>query len=148
MNASSTHPEVKLPIARLGSSAILVCVLCAFVGGLIGTTQSGGSMRDGMLTLIATVPSVGLALLVLGALPPRIPGMWGVIVIGVSMARSLMALAIGLAVYLTMDPSKFVFFLSLLVALMIVLVIEVATVMFLVHEHTPEQSSGLAAEGV
>ncbi|MCA9302706.1 MAG: hypothetical protein KC996_01140 [Phycisphaerales bacterium] len=146
MNTQSTANEVRLPIAKLASAALLVCVLGAFAGGSIATTQ-GGTMRDGMLTLVATIPSVALGLMVLGFLPARIPGMWGVVVLGVSMARSLMALAIGVAVFLTMDPSKFVFFLSLLAVLLIVLVIEVASVMFLVHEHTPAQT-GVAAEGV
>lgn len=146
MNTQNTPNEVKLPIAKLASAALLVCVLGAFIGGSVATTQNG-TMKDGMLTLFATIPSIALGLLVLGFLPARMPGMWGVVVLGVSMARSLMALAIGLAVYLTMEPSKFVFFLSLLAVLLIVLVIEVASVMFLVHEHTPEHS-GVAAEGV
>ncbi|MBL4590633.1 MAG: hypothetical protein JKY96_01605 [Phycisphaerales bacterium] len=147
MSTESSHTLVKLPIAKLGASVILACVLCAFAGGAIGTTQ-GGSMRDGMLTLIAMIPSVGLSPLVLGALPARLAGAWSVPVLGVSMARSLMALSIGLAIYLTMDPSKFVFFLSLLAALLIVMVIEVASVMFLVHEYAPEIPSDVAAEGV
>lgn len=146
MSTHSTPNEVKLPIAKLAPAALLVCVLGAFAGGSIATTQDS-TMRDGMLTLIASVPSITLGLLVLGFLPPRMPGLWGIVVLGVSMARSLMALALGVAVYLTMDPSKFVFFLSLLAVLLIVLVIEVASVMFLVHEHTPDHS-GVAAEGV
>jgi predicted neutral ceramidase superfamily lipid hydrolase len=146
MNAASTLPEVKLPIAKVGAATILACVACAFAGGAIATTQDG-SMRDGLLTLIATIPSVGLSLMVLGFLPARIPGSWGIPVLGVSMARAMMALSFGLAIYIFMDPSKVVFFLSLLAALLIVLIIEVASVMFLVHEHTPAQS-GLAAEGV
>jgi len=146
MNTPSTPNEVKLPIAKLAWSALLVCVLCALAGGMIGSSQNA-TMRDGVLTLIATVPSVTLGLLVLGFLPARMPGMWGVVVLGVSMGRSLMALAIGVAVFLTMDPSKYVFFLSLLAVLLIMLIIEVASVMFLVHEHTP-MHSGVAAEGV
>ncbi len=147
MSNESSSSLVKLPITKLGAAVVLACLLCAFAGGAIGTTQ-GGSMRDGLLTLIAMIPSVGLSLLVLGALPARLAGAWAVPVLGVSMVRSMMALAIGIAIHFTMEPSKFVFFLSLLAALLIVMVIEVASVLSLVHEHTLEAPSGVAAEGV
>lgn len=145
--SNSMSPLVRLPLIQTGLIALVVCVVCAIVGGLISQSR-GGAMSDGVWTLIATIPGVLIPMGILMMMPPKEPGAWSVPVLGGTMVRALTVLTIGMAVYMLIGPAKVVFFLTLLVALMITLVIDVTSVLSLIQRHPSESMSMGDAEGV
>lgn len=132
---------------QTGSISLVVCVLSALVGGYL-SQGNGGSMADGVWTLLATVPGVLIPTMILAMMPPKPAPMWSVPMLGGTMIRALIVLTIGLAVYMLAGPSKVIFFMTMLVALMITLILDVASVLSLIQKHTPSVSPAADAEGI
>jgi len=144
---SSLLPEVKLPVIRTGSIGVFVCVVVAIAGGLIAQ-QRGGSINDGFWTLVATIPGMLIPMGILSMMPPKPAPAWCVPVLAGTMIRAMTVLTIGLAVYMLISPERVVFFLTMLSALMITLVIDVAAVLSLIQKHTVGDLPMADAEGI
>jgi hypothetical protein len=143
----STPNDVKLPAVRIGMLGFVGCVLAAAIGGML-STQRDGSLNDGLWTLVATIPGVLIPMFILMIMPAKQPGQWGVPVVAGTMIRALVTLTIGLAIYMLIGPAKVVFFLTMLAALMITLVIDVASVLTLIQKHSTSMMPVADAEGI
>ncbi len=139
--------EVKLPLVRTGSIALVICVIIAILGGLIAQ-QRGGEMNDGLWSLAATIPGVLIPMGILLAMPAKNAPEWSVPVLAGTMIRALTVLTIGMAIYMIASPDRVVFFLTMLSALMITLIIDVASVLSLIQKHTPGMTPAVDAEGI
>ena len=126
---------------------MIACVVVAAIGTLLAV-QMGAQANDGLLTLFATLPGVLVPMFILRAMPDKQPGQWGVVVIIGSVIRALITLTIGLAIYMVLSPSKMVFFLTILAALMITLIIDVVSVLTLIQKHPIDTMSIADAEGI
>jgi len=142
-----TQDEVKLPLVRTGSIALVVCVVIAFVGGMIAQ-QRGGVMTDGLWSMLATIPGVLIPMGILLMMPAKTAPEWSVPVLAGTMIRALAVLTIGMAIYIVASPDRIVFFLTMLTALMITLIIDVASVLSLIQKHTPGMTPAVDAEGI
>ena len=138
---------VQLPIKTIGLLSLLACVVIAISAGYL-STQRGGGMNDGLIALFATIPGVLVIMGILMSLPPKHAGAWSVPVIMGTALRALIVLSIGLAIYFTISPDKFVFFLTLLASLMIALIIDVVAVLSLIQKHTPAMAVAGDSEGI
>ncbi len=125
-----TENELRLPTMRIALISLAACAAVAVIGGLLG-----GSMNDGLLTLMATVPGVLIPIAMLSLMPARAAGAWGVPVLGGTVIRALVVLTIGLAVFVLLGPARYAFFLTLLAALMIALIVDVASLLMLISKH-------------
>ena len=147
-HANTTHAsEVKLPLIQTGLIAVVVCLLIAVAGGFIAQ-QRGGVMADGLWSLVATIPGVLIPMGILLAMPPKEAPLWSVPVLAGTMIRALTVLTIGMAIYMIVEPARVVFFLTMLTALMVTLIIDVASVMSLIQKHTPGMTPMVDAEGI
>ncbi len=142
-----TQDEVKLPLIQTGLIALVVCVIVAFVGGLI-SQQRGGEFTDGLWSLLAMIPGILIPMGILLMMPAKIAPEWSVPVLAGTMIRALTVLTIGIAIYMIAGPERVVFFLTMLTALMVTLIIDVASVLSLIQKHTPGMSQAIDAEGI
>lgn len=143
-----TDHAVELPLIRTGSIAVVVCVTIALLGGII-SEQRGGVMSDGIWTLAATIPGVLIPMSILLMMPAKDDApSWSVPVLAGTMIRALIVLSIGLVIYMTIEPARIVFFLTMLMALMATLVVDVAGVLSLIQKHTPAMMASVDAEGI
>lgn len=147
MSNQTTPNEVKLPLIRSGLMALVVCVVVAFAGGMI-SQQRDGVMTDGIWSLLATIPGVLIPIGILLMMPPKQAYEWSVPVLAGTMVRALTVLTIGLVIYKTIEPARVVFFLTMLTALMMTLIIDVASVLSLIQKHTPTLKPVVDAEGI
>ena len=143
----SNADEVRLPLMRTGLIAVVVCVVLAVIGGLL-SIQRDGAMSDGVWTLLATIPGVLIPIGILSILPPKEPAAWGFPVLAGTIIRAMSVLTIGIAVYVLIDPAKYVFFFTLLTVLMITLAVDVASVLSLIQRHAGGIVPQVHAEGV
>lgn len=125
----------------------MVCVLAALVGGYLSLGR-GGSMSDGYWTLLATVPGVLIPTMIIAMMPPKPAPMWSVPMLAGTLIRALIVFTIGLAIYVLAGPSKVIFFLTMLSALMITLILDVASVLSLIQKHMPGNMPTVDAEGI
>lgn len=147
MSSQIEHNElVRLPAMLIGAISLVCCVLIAFAGGYLGT-QRGGVMSDGLNTLIAIVPSVLIPTAILMMLPPKPAGVWAVPVLALTVLRAMIALAIGFAIFMLIEPNKSIFFMTLLASLLVTLSIDVASVLFLIQKHAPAMDAAHESEG-
>ena len=148
MSSQIEHNEmVRLPAMLIGAISLVCCVLIAFAGGFL-STQRDGTMSDGLNTLIAIVPGVLIPTAILMMMPPKPAGEWAIPVLGLTVLRAMIALAIGFAIFMLIEPSKAVFFMTLLSSLLVTLSIDVASVLFLIQKHAPATSPTRESEGV
>lgn len=147
MTIETVANEVKLPLIRTGSIALVCCVVVALAGGLI-SQQRGDQLTDGLWTLLATIPGVLIPLGILMQMPAKQAGQWGVPVLAGTVIRAMTVMTIGIAIYMLIDPARVVFFLTLLTALMITLLIDVASVLSLIQKHTTGLMPIADAEGI
>ena len=147
MSIQTMPNEVKLPLVRTGSIALVVCVLIALIGGMIAQ-QRGGVMNDGLWSMAATIPGVLIPMGILLAMPAKNAPEWSVPVLAGTMIRALTVLTIGMAIYMIASPDRVVFFLTMLSALMVTLIIDVASVLSLIQKHTPGMTPAVDAEGI
>ena len=148
MSTPSEHNElVRLPAMLIGAISLFVCVLIAVAGGYL-STQRGGEMNDGINTLIASVPGVLIPAIILFLIAPKPAGMWAVPVLAMTVVRAMIVLAIGLVVFMTIEPNKTVFFMTLLASLLVTLSIDVASVLYLIQKHAPVNNVARESEGV
>jgi hypothetical protein len=146
--SNETMPiAVKLPLIQNGSIGLACCAAIAIVGGLI-SQQRGGMMSDGLWTLLATVPGVVIPIGILLGMPAKMPGEWGVPVLMGTMIRAMVVLTIGIALFMVIDPARVVFFLTLLSALMVALLVDVVSVLSLIQKHTRGMMPVSDAEGI
>lgn len=138
---------VKLPLIQTGLIGLVCCVVIAVAGGLI-SGQRDGVMADGLWTLLATIPGVVIPIGILLRMPAKMPGEWGVPVLMGTMIRAMVILTIGIAMYMIIEPSRIVFFLTLLTALMTTLLIDVVSVLSLIQKHTIGMTPMGDAEGI
>jgi len=143
----STPNDVKFPAVRIGLIGLVSCAFVAALGSML-STQRGGLMSDGLWTMVATIPGVLIPMFILMAMPAKQPGQWGVPVVAGTMIRALVTLTIGLAIYMLIGPAKVVFFLTMLAALMITLLIDVASVLTLIQKHSTGIMPVADAEGI
>lgn len=143
MSESHTHNTTRLPIPRLAASSVLACVLIAFAGALIASTQSL-PMSDAFWTLPPALMSVLATLLVLNLLPPRPIDQWAVPVLGATLFRAGFALAFALVIFFIFSPDRFAFFLTLVTALVAVLIIDVFTIVAMIQSAQSAQSAQTA----
>ncbi len=136
-----------MPLIQNGSIALVCCVIIAVAGGFV-SAQRGGVLNDGLWTLLATIPGVLIPMGILLAMPPKEAPLWSVPVLAGTMIRALTVLTIGLSVYMLIGPAKIVFFLTLLIALMVALIIDVASVLSLIQKHTVGITPTADAEGI
>ncbi len=148
-----SHPQlrpVRLPILKLAAMSVVACVAIGFGGGWIATTK-GLMMSDGLWSIGAVGPGILVTLMVLNALPARSAGLWAVPVLAGTMIRAGIVIVIGFGIFLSFDPSKNIFLMTLLMSVLAVLVIDVMMVLSLiksVEEHSVESASTmLASEG-
>jgi len=129
---------------------VVACVVIGFAGGWVGTTK-GLPMSDGLWSIGAVLPGIILTLMTLNMLPARSAGLWAVPVLAGTMIRVGIVIVVGFGIFLSFDPSKNVFLLTLLMSVLAVLVIDVMMVLSLiksVEEHSVERASTvLASEG-
>lgn len=129
---------------------MVACVVIGIVGGWVATTM-GLAMSDGLWSIGAVLPGILVTLMMLNALPARSAGLWAVPVLGGTMVRAGVVIVIGIGIFLSFDPSKNVFLMTLLMSVLAVLVIDVMMVLSLirsVEENSEEPASGtLASEG-
>ena len=145
---STSNDAVKLPLIQTGLMAMVVCVIVAFVGGLIAQ-QRGGEMADGLWSMLATIPGVLIPMGILdGRCLRRAPPSGAFLCLRGTMIRALTVLTIGMAIYMIASPDRVVFFLTMLTALMITLIIDVASVLSLIQKHTPGITPAVDAEGI
>ncbi len=147
MAHETTDHAVALPLIPTGSIALGACVVIAFVGGFI-SQQRGGLWSDGLWTLAATIPGVLIPMGILLMMPPKEAHAWSVPVLAGTMIRALTVLTIGIAFYVLVGPDRVVFFLTMLAALMVTLIIDVAAVLSLIQKHTPAMMPSVDAEGI
>ncbi|MBL4698773.1 MAG: hypothetical protein JKX70_08055 [Phycisphaerales bacterium] len=147
MTNQALDNEVKLPLIRTGLMAMVVCVIVAFVGGIIAQ-QRGGVMADGLWSMLATIPGVLIPMGILMVIPAKNAPDWSVPVLAGTMIRALTVLTIGIAIYMIAGPERVIFFLTMLTALMVTLIIDVASVLSLIQKHTPGMSQAIDAEGI
>ena len=126
---------------------MVVCIVIAGLGGLI-SEQRGGEMADGIWSLLATIPGVLVPMGILLVMPAKQAPEWSVPVLAGTMVRALTVLTIGLAIYMFAEPDRVVFFLTMLIALMFTLIIDVASVLSLIQKHTPTLKPVVDAEGI
>ncbi len=134
-NTSTNQDAVRLPILKMAGLSVLACVMIGIGGGSIGIIR-GGDMTAGLLTIPATLAGVLATLMLLNGLPPRPAGVWGIPVLVGTMIRAGIVGAIGLGLYLMVEPVKEIFVLTLLASVLVVLALDVVTVMSLVKNHT------------
>jgi hypothetical protein len=148
MSTPLEHNEmIRFPAMMIGAISMVCCVLIAIAGGYL-STQSSGAMSDGINTLIAMVPGVLVPTIILFLLPAKPAGQWAVPVLAMTVLRAMLALAIGLGVYMIIDPTKTVFFMTLLASLLVTLSIDVASVLYLIQKHAPVNNEACESEGV
>jgi hypothetical protein len=135
MTPDAINNEVRLPLIQMGSINVVACILIAIIGGLI-SQQRGSLMTDGVWSLAATIPGVLIPMGILLVMPPKEAHAWSVPVLAGTMIRALTVLTIGMAIYMIFGPAKVVFFLTMLVALMITLIIDVTFVLSLIQKHS------------
>ncbi len=141
------HGAVRYPAMLIAAVSLGACVLIALGGGYL-SAQRGGTMSDGLNTLIALVPGVLIASGVLGAMGSRPAPGWSVPVLAMTMVRAVVVLGVGLAVFMIVSPDKPVFFLTLLASLLVTLGIDVASVLSLIQKHPLLPSGAGESEGV
>ncbi|MEZ6164377.1 MAG: hypothetical protein R3B67_08090 [Phycisphaerales bacterium] len=147
MSSQIEHNEmVRLPAMLIGAISLVCCALIAYAGGYL-STQRGGEMSDGFNTLIAIVPGVLIPTAILMMLPPKPAGVWAVPVLALTVLRAMIALAIGFAIFMLIEPNKTIFFMTLLTSLLITLSIDVASVLFLIQKHAPAMDAAHESEG-
>jgi len=110
--------------------------------------QRGNQLSDGLWTLLATIPGVLIPMGILSRMPAKHAGEWGVPVLMGTMIRAMVVLTIGIALYMMIDPARVVFFLTLLSALMVVLLIDVVSVLSLIQKHAIGMTPMGDAEGI
>ncbi len=148
MSTQIEHNElVRLPAMLIGAISLVCCALIAVAGGYL-STQRGGVMSDGLNTLIAVVPGVLIPAAILMFMPPKPAGFWAVPVLALTVLRALIAMGIGLAIFMLIEPNKTVFFMTLLASLLVTLSIDVASVLFLIQKHAPAMDAARESEGV
>ncbi|MFG0315168.1 MAG: hypothetical protein ACF8LL_13410 [Phycisphaerales bacterium] len=148
MSTQIEHNElVRLPAMLIGAISLVCCALIALGGGYL-STQRGGAMSDGLNTLIAMVPGVLIPAAILMIMPPKPAGVWAVPVLALTVLRAMIAMGIGFAIFMLIDPSKTVFFMTLLASLLVTLSIDVASVLFLIQKHAPAMNAARESEGV
>jgi len=147
MTIETMANEVKLPLIRTGSIGVACCVAIALIGGLI-SQQRGDVFADGLWTLMATIPGVLIPMGILLQMPAKQPGEWGVPVLMGTVIRAMIVMTIGIAIYMTADPARVVFFLTLLTALMATLLVDVVSVLSLIQKHTTGMTPVGDAEGI
>lgn len=148
MTTPAYDNEMRLPTMLIGSISLVACVLVAIAGGMVSAGREGGSLGDGLSTLIATVPGVLATIGILSIMPAKAPGAWAVPVLGGTMLRALLVLTVALAVYVLLGPDRVVFFLTLLAALMIALIVDVALLVMLISKHQTATGAGGESEGL
>lgn len=148
MSTQIEHNElVRLPAMLIGAISLVCCALIAVAGGYL-STQRGGVMSDGLNTLIAMVPGVLIPTALLMIMPPKPAGVWAVPVLALTVLRAMIAMGIGFAIFMLIEPSKTVFFMTLLASLLVTLSIDVASVLFLIQKHAPAMDAARESEGV
>ncbi len=147
MSTHTTANTVKMPLIQIGSMGLLVCIVIAFSAGMISSNR-GDLFSDGLWTLLATVPGVLIPTAILLFMPPKEPGAWSVPVLAGTMIRAMVVLTIGLAIYMLIAPAKVLFFMALLCALMITLIIDVSSVLILIQKHSSGMMPAADAEVV
>lgn len=153
MTEPTTNPALeptRLPILKMAGLSVLACTMIGIGGGSIASMR-GGEMTDGLVAIAVMFPCVIMTLMGLNILPSRPAGMWGVPVLAGTMFRAGMVAFIGFGVYLTLEPTKEPFVLTLLVSLLVTLAVDVLSLMSLIRStetHSEGQASGmLASEG-
>lgn len=119
---------VRPPLARLSAALVVVCVVAAGVGGLVS-----GSVRDGLLSLGATLPGVVISTLLLTVRPAQPAARWGVPVLAGTMVRALVTLGVAYAMAESMDADRKTLMLTALGALLGCLVVEVGAVLSMLN---------------
>lgn len=141
------NEEVRLPAMLIGAISLVSCVLIALAGGYL-STQRGGQMSDGFNTLIAIVPAVLIPLMILAMLGRKPAALWAVPVLAMTVLRAMIAMALGMGVYVLIGPDKTVFFMTLLASLLVTLGIDVASVLSLIQKHPSAIQAVGESEGV
>ena len=150
MNDTQTHPNlrpVRLPILKMAAMSVVACVLIGLAGGWAATTK-GLAMTDGVWAIGALLPGIILTLMTLNMLPARSAGLWAVPVLAGTMIRAGLVIMIGFGIFLTFGPSKNIFFMTLLMSILAVLVIDVMSLLSLiksVEENSVDAASELHA---
>lgn len=132
-------------MARLSVLMFGACVIVATGGAFIGS-QRGLGFDAGLLSLGATIPGILISLLLLNIRPAQPAGMWAVPVVAGTMVRAFVTLLIAIGIFLSMDPDRAVFLLTVLGALLVCLAIEVGVVLSMVNTRVAVESASL--EGV
>jgi hypothetical protein len=143
MSDTNASNPIRLPIPRLAASSVLACLLIAFAGALIASTQSL-PMSSAFWTLAPALMSVFATLLVLNLLPPRPIEQWAIPVLGGTIFRAGFALAFALVIFFLFSPDRFAFFLTLVTALVAVLIIDVFTIVAMIQSAQANQSNSAA----
>jgi len=146
MSDPTEHTTTRLPALRMAGLGALASVSVAVLGGVIGAVM-GGSARDAVLALAPMLVAIPLTTLMLHALGPRPAPAWAAPVLGGTVVRALSAFTLGIAVYMIAGPDRYVFFLTLVSALVAVLVIDVALTVSMINAHEPRPQRGAIAEG-
>lgn len=140
MNDSQSHNTTRLPIPRLAASSVLACLLIAFAGAIIASTQDK-PMSSAFWTLAPLLMSVFATLLGLNLLPARPIEQWSIPVLFGTIVRAGFALVFGIILYLVFQPDRFAFFLTLVTALVAVLIIDVFTIVALIRDQSQSQAN-------
>lgn len=142
MTDADQSNATRLPILKMAGLGVSASVLIALVGGVIG-----GSLPDALWTLAPMLVSIPATLLMLNALGARPAPAWAAPVLAGTVLRAAVALGIGTALFLGAGLDRYIFFLTLVSALVAVLAIDVALTVAMIHKHAPRDAGGAIAEG-
>lgn len=144
MTTDPTTP-IRPPMARLSVLLVGACVVAAGIGAGVGVSRDAGWM-PGVMSLGASLPGVAVSLLLLSIRPAAPAGTWAIPVVAGTMVRAFLSLLIALGVILAMDPDRALFLLTVLGALLACLAIEVGVVLSMMH--TRDAAPAASLEGV
>lgn len=134
------YPRVRIAVGRLAAAMLLTAAVVGVGAGLIAAAAVGVLDFKGIATATGVVlagTGAGLAMLTISGARPVFG--WAMLVIGASMVRLVLSLAVGTGVYVVAAPNMAVYWGAFLAASLAVLAVETVMVRGALMNPIPEE---------